>query len=114
MVDYACKAPAGICTSMGGVAKMPQGLLRKDPCSRCGGDVCTVCSIRTKGKVICNNCRERETMRSSKQIRERHAKAVEEADKRMDPKASAKKKMDWMYAAGYRDALKWVLSRGRS
>ena len=53
-------------------------------------------------------------MRSSKAIRERHRKAELEAARRQDPKTSAKKKMDWMYAAGYRDALKWVLSHGRS
>jgi hypothetical protein len=59
VVGYACKAPAGVRTGMGGVAKLPQGLLRKDPCSVCGGDVCTSCSTRTKKDgVVCNHCKE--------------------------------------------------------
>lgn len=53
-------------------------------------------------------------MRSKKAILNQMKEAKARAEKLCDPKASPKKKMDWMYAAGYRDALRWVLSHGRS
>ena len=53
-------------------------------------------------------------MRSKKAIINRLQEVKVRVAKLQDPKGSPKKKMDWMYAAGYRDALKWVMSHGRS
>jgi len=49
-------------------------------------------------------------MRSPKVVEKRHAEVDAKAEKLFNPRASARKKHDWFYAAGYRDALAWVLS----
>jgi hypothetical protein len=53
-------------------------------------------------------------MRSSKEINEKLCDTSKKADDLFNPKASARKKHDYFYAAGYRDALRWVLTHGRS
>lgn len=53
-------------------------------------------------------------MRSSKVIGKKLQEAEAKSESLTDKDAPPRKKMDWMYTAGYRDALRWVLNHGRS
>ena len=55
VADQGCKAPAGV-RAGSGVARMSPGPLRQSECSECGQDVCTVCSTKEKGVVVCDHC----------------------------------------------------------